>query len=146
MSLGLINRYLSTDAMKIIKTKEKEMSEPKTLKIDDVEYVRKDSLHKEAVKLDGMDYVCIRTYSAGVHCGYLKSRDGKEVELVNSRRLWYWSGASSLSQLAMEGVKSPDSCKFPCEVDKITLTECVEVISMTEEARKSIQGVEVWKQ
>ena len=121
------------------------MSEPKTLKIDDVEYVRKDSLHEEAEKLDGMEYVCIRTYSAGVHCGYLKSREGKEVELVNSRRLWYWDGAASLSQLAMEGVKSPDTCKFPCEVDKITLTECVEVINMTEVARKSIQGVKIWK-
>ena len=145
MSLGLIHRYLSTDAMKIIKTKEKEMSEPKTLKIDDVEYVRKDSLHKEAVKLDGMDYVCIRTYSAGVHCGYLKSRDGKEVELVNSRRLWYWDGAASLSQLAMEGVKTPSSCKFPCEVSNIIINDVCEVIEATEESKKSITEVTIWK-
>ncbi len=29
--------------------------------------------------------VIVRTYSAGVHFGYLKSRKGKEVELVKSR-------------------------------------------------------------
>ena len=122
------------------------MSKPETIKIDDIEYVRKGSEEENAKKLDGMNYVLIRTHSAGVHVGYLKSREGKEVVLLNSRRLWYWSGASSLSQLAMEGVKEPSKCKFPCEVSEITLTEAIEVITVTEEARENIAGVEVWKQ
>jgi len=122
------------------------VSKPETIKIDDIEYVRKGSEEENAKKLDGMNYVLIRTHSAGVHVGYLKSREGKEVVLLNSRRLWYWSGASSLSQLAMEGVKEPSKCKFPCEVSEITLTEAIEVITVTEEARENIAGVEVWKQ
>ena len=31
------------------------------------------------------DYVIVRTYSAGVFAGNLKSRNGKEVELENAR-------------------------------------------------------------
>jgi hypothetical protein len=64
----------------------------------------------------------------------------------NARRLWYWDGASSLSQLAMEGVKKPENCKFPCEVARIELTEAIEIIDCTEEAKQSIAGVPVWKQ
>lgn len=119
---------------------------PKTMKVDDVEYVRADAVTSPAEKLDGMEYVIVRTYSAGCFAGYLKSRKDKEVELVNARRLWYWDGASSLSQLAMEGVQKPENCKFPCEVDSIVLTEAIEVIKATETARLSIKGVNVWKQ
>jgi hypothetical protein len=91
-------------------------------------------------------YVIVRTYSAGVFAGYLYSREGREVVLKNARRLWYWSGASSLSQLAMEGVKRPNECKFPCEVDSVTLLEAIEILDVTENAKASIAGVPVWKQ
>jgi hypothetical protein len=91
-------------------------------------------------------YVIVRTYSAGVFAGTIESRNGKEVVMRNARRLWYWDGASSLSQLAMEGVKKPENCKFPCEVARIELTEAIEIIDCTEEAKQSIAGVPVWKQ
>ena len=116
-----------------------------TIKINDVEYVRKDNVNPVASKRDGMEYVICRTYSAGVHAGYLFVREGKEVTLVNSRRIWYWKGAASLSQLAVDGTSCPDECKFPCEVESITLTEVIEIISVTEKAMKSIQGVSIWK-
>ena len=90
-------------------------------------------------------YVMVRTYSAGVFVGYLKSREGKEVVLENARRIWYWSGAASLSQLAMEGTKNPDNCKFPCEVDEVLLTEVIEILNVTEKAKQSIADVPVWK-
>ena len=92
------------------------------------------------------DYVIVRTYSAGVFAGNLKSRNWKEVELENARRFWYWEGAASLSQMAMEGTSNPGGCKFPCEVKSITLTEAIEVIPCTEVAEKSIKGVPVWKE
>jgi len=125
------------------------MSKHEVIKIDDIEYVRKDSLqNKEAEKLDNMPYVCIRSYDAGCFCGYLKSEstDGRKVELVNSRRLWYWSGAASLSQLAMDGVNNPNLCKFPCEVISEKIMNVCENIIMTEKARISITEVPVWKQ
>ncbi len=107
-------------------------------------YVRKDSL-KKAEELDGMPYQVVRTHSAGVFAGYVESRNGQEVIIRKARRLWYWDGAASLSQLAEEGVKKPDSCKFPCEVDNVVVTQAIEILDCTERAKKSIQGVKVWQ-
>jgi hypothetical protein len=91
-----------------------------------------------------LPYVIVRTYLAGVFAGYLKSRKGQEGILLKARRLWYWKGAASLSQLAMEGVTCPDECKFPCEVDEITLTQIIEVLRVTEKAKDCIARVPVW--
>ena len=93
-----------------------------------------------------MKYVIVRTYSAGVFAGELESRNGQEVILLNARRLWYWDGASSLSQLAMEGTKKPNECKFPCEVDRVELLQAIEILDVTEIAKKSIKEVPIWKQ
>lgn len=91
-------------------------------------------------------YVIVRTYSAGAFAGTLESHNGREVTLSNARRLWYWDGAASLSQLAMEGVSKPQNCKFPIEVTEIILTEMIEIIPTTAQAKASIEGVPIWKQ
>ena len=90
-------------------------------------------------------YVIVRTYSAGVFAGNIESRKGKEVVLRNARRIWYWSGAASLSQLAMEGTSDPIYCKFPCEVDRVEVLEAIEIIDVTAKAEKSIREVPTWK-
>jgi hypothetical protein len=90
-------------------------------------------------------YSIIRTFSAGVFAGNLMHRKGKEVTLRNARRLWYWDGAASLSQLAMEGTSKPENCKFPIPVKEILLTEAIEIIAVTEKAKKSIESVPIWK-
>ena len=97
------------------------------------------------MKKEEMKYGIARTYSAGVFAGYLKSKKDREVVLVDARRLWYWSGAASLSQLAMEGVKKPDECKFPCEVEEVCLMEVIEILKVTKEAQQSIKNVPIWK-
>jgi hypothetical protein len=90
-------------------------------------------------------YVVVRTYSAGVFVGYLKARKGKEGTLTDARRIWYWSGAASLSQLAMEGVKNPGNCKFAIPVQEIDLTEIIEVLYTTPAAQANLKEVPVWK-
>ena len=92
-----------------------------------------------------LKYVIVRTLTAGVFAGHLVKRTGKEVVLKNARRLWYWTGAASLSQMAMKGTSSPQTCKFPCEVAEVTLTEAIEILPATEKARRSIRGVPTWK-
>ena len=114
--------------------------------IDGTTYVPKGSVSEPAEKIDGMPFVMIRTYSAGVHCGWLKKQEGKEAELLESIRIWKWSGAASLSQLAMEGTNNPSECKFGMPITtNHTLTEVIEVIEMTERAKQSIQNTESWK-
>jgi len=90
-------------------------------------------------------YVIVRTYSAGVFAGTFVSRRGQEVVLKNARRIWYWSGAASLSQLAMEGTKDPANCKFPCKVDRVELLQVIEILDVTKIAEKSIKEVPIWK-
>lgn len=96
-------------------------------------------------KIENLPYVIVRTNSAGVFAGYLKTRNGQEVVLNNARRIWYWDGAASLSQLAMEGTSKPENCKFPCEVDEVLLLEAIEILNVTEKAKTSIKSVKVWE-
>jgi len=93
---------------------------------------------------ENLKYVLVRTCSAGVFCGYLESRKDREVVLREARRIWYWEGAASLSELAMKGVSKPNECKFPCAVDRVELLETIEIIDISEEAKKSIENVPVW--
>ena len=86
----------------------------------------------------------VRTYSAGVFLGTVKERNGKEVLLTNARRIWYWDGAASLSQLANDGTKKPQNCKFPAPVAEVLLTEAIEIIPATEAAIASIAAVPEW--
>jgi hypothetical protein len=97
------------------------------------------------VKNENGRYVIVRTYSAGVFAGELQSRNGREVVMKNARRLFEWAGAASLSQLAMEGTKNPDECKFPCEVEFVELLEVIEILSVTKLAKQSIKEVEIWE-
>ena len=86
----------------------------------------------------------VRTYSAGVFYGVVDKRKGQEAVMRNARRLWYWDGAATLSQLAMEGTKAPQKCKFPCPVSRVELIQVIEILDTTEAARKSIEAVPVW--
>lgn len=113
--------------------------------INGIKYVQADCVSKPAESLNGLKYVIVRTYSAGVFAGYLKERNGQEVILLKARRLWQWAGAASLSQLAMEGTSDPGSCKFPVEVEKVELLQAIEILDVTEKARLSIKEVKVWK-
>lgn len=99
----------------------------------------------QAKTMKGKPYVIVRTYSAGVFAGYLDKRVGKEATVLNARRLWQWDGAASLSQLAVDGTKSPQNCKFPTEVSQVELTEVIEVLQVTEKARLSIASVPIWQ-
>jgi hypothetical protein len=119
--------------------------EPKTLKIDEVEYVRKDSIKTEAKKLDGMKYVVVRGYQSGVWAGYLQEQEGTKVVLVNARNIWYWKGAASLAQLSQEGFNSPKECKVTQEIPTFTMLDANTVIEFTEEARQVVANTPVWK-
>lgn len=90
-------------------------------------------------------FCIIRCNRAGVFFAKVRKLDGDVAELTEVRRLWYWDGAASLSQLAMEGVKRPGNCKFTVTVPAMTVLGVIEVIPCTDEAVESIKGVPVWK-
>ena len=124
----------------------------KEITIDGIKYVPKSSVKQptkafKPVSSKGKEYVIVRTYSAGVFAGLIdrKQIKGKVGRVYNARRIWYWDGANSLSQLAMEGTKKPENCKFPMVVPYVDLTEIIEILPCSKEAKESIEGVPEWK-
>ena len=89
--------------------------------------------------------VIIRADRAGVFFGTLKEKNGSEVTLTNVRRLWYWDGAASISQMAVDGVANPDDCKFTVTVPEAVVLGVIEIIPCADKAIKSIEGVKAWK-
>jgi hypothetical protein len=120
------------------------MSKPSTIRIDDVEYVRADSVKSAPTA----DISIVRCDRAGVFFGKVESFDEKTLvaTISNARRVWYWSGAASLSQLAIDGTSKPSECKFPEALSMIKVSEVLEVIPCTEKAVKSLNSVKAWKQ
>lgn len=118
------------------------------IEINGEAYIKKGSENKIAYNSDGKKYQIVRTYSAGVFAGYVESEktEGGSTQMVlrNARRLWSWAGAASLSELSTSGTAKPNDCKFPCVVDRVELKQVIEVLDVTEKAKKSIDGVKVW--
>jgi len=120
--------------------------------LNGVVYVPKGTVNEiqMASMVDGLKAVLIRSYAAGVHFGYLKDEKfteaGKVVTLVNTRRVWYWDGAASLSQMAVEGVNKPDNCKFSMVVPENEIVNVIETIPLTEKAIDNLFKIKVWKQ
>jgi hypothetical protein len=83
-------------------------------------------------------HVLIRTYSAGVHFGTMQSRNGREVTLTNARRIWSWTGANTLSEIALRGVGS--GSKVSDAVPSITLTEAIEIVPLSPDAIANLGG------
>lgn len=89
--------------------------------------------------------VIIRADRAGVFFGTIVRKDGNEVELKDCRRIWYWDGSASISELAVHGTRKPAQCKFSVTVENITILGVIEIIPCTEKAIESIESVPVWR-
>lgn len=117
------------------------MSNRETITVDGIEYVRADSVGRPLT--DGR--VIVRGDRSGVFYGTLESRTGTEVKLTDCRRIWYWAGAASISELALTGPKRPDECKFPDAVAEHEILDAIEVIPCTEAAAAIINDVPPWR-
>ena len=92
-----------------------------------------------------LEYCVVRGDRSGVFAGEVESKNGQDIILRNVRRLWYWNGACSISEIAKYGVKYPDDCKFTVTLDKIEILDAIEIIPCTKEAENCIKGVKEWK-
>ena len=119
------------------------MFAPETISVDNVKYVREDSVKKSqlASSATGLPVVIVRSQSAGVFFGHLVEQKERVVKMNHCRRLWYWSGAFSLSEMAAYGVSKPKACKFSCFVDTHLVLDAVEIIFVTSAAADIIHAV-----
>jgi hypothetical protein len=90
--------------------------------------------------------VLIRSYASGVHFGTLESEEftpsGKVVKLLNSRRIHYWQGAASLSQIATDGIQKG---RVAVVLPLIEVVNVIETIPLSESAIDNLEKQPVWK-
>ena len=118
----------------------------KDITIDGVIYAPKSSLKSTVKRGAGEQYCMVRTYSAGVFCGWIdptKTVDGRNT-VKKAKRIHYWSKAASLSELAKRGTNAPEDCRVPMPVTIVYLENIIETIPMTEKAIKTIEAIPVW--
>lgn len=87
----------------------------------------------------------VRGKDSGVFFGEIAERNGQEVLMKNVRRLWYWDGAASISQLAKEGTVRPENCKFTVTVDEVQVLDAIEIDKCSDKAVENIKAVAEWK-
>jgi len=125
------------------------MNKPETIKIDEIEYVRKDAIQQNAENLDGMERCIIRSYGAGVFLGYVAEQkselNGVNVILKKAKRIHYWDGACSLTQLAKDGTKASSNCRITEPVDSQFIANVIEIIPVTDKASRNLDEVKIWK-
>jgi hypothetical protein len=90
-------------------------------------------------------HVIVRADKAGVFFGVLTAKNDLEVQLTNVRKLYYWSGANAIEQLALEGVKNPEKCQFTVVNEEATVSNYIQIITCTDEAIENLNAVPVWK-
>lgn len=88
--------------------------------------------------------VLVRGVQSGAYFGELVSQDKQEVEMKNVRNLWKWVGANTLLDLAENGAREVNNCRFSNMVDSIVLTDICEIIPCSDKAIKNIEEVSEW--
>lgn len=88
------------------------MSKPETMMIDDVKYVRADSVSSEPKKLDGMDYCIVRSKDQGVMCGYVESINGRTVKLHQARQIYRYDSTFVLPDVAEHGMRNVEKAQL----------------------------------
>ncbi len=91
----------------------------------------------------GSEYVIVRSDKAGVFIGILHSLSGTTAVLNKCRRVWYWKGAASVSQLAKDGTDNKES-KISVETDDHLVLGICEVVPCTKRASEKILSIKPW--
>lgn len=91
----------------------------------------------------------VRSYASGVHFGEVIDEfftaAGKVVILKDSRRIHYWSGAASLTQIANDGIKNKDSSRLTQILPEIEVVNVCETIPISEKAIKQLESHPIWQ-
>jgi hypothetical protein len=97
------------------------------------------------MKTNKNQYYIVRAKDAGVFFSKIEEASHDELTMTDVRKIWYWSGACAVEQLAMDGTTNPNKCKLTVIVPAITIADPIQIIPCTEKATKSLAGVAIWQ-
>ena len=80
----------------------------------------------------------------GVHIGVLKEYDfnTRHAVLEQTRRIWSWEGAFTLSEVSINGVSGG---KLSVEIESNTISQVEEILPVTGKAEKNLREFKVFK-
>lgn len=84
----------------------------------------------------------VRSCNAGVYFGIVTKVDGETVRMENVRNIWSWEGASCLSQMANDGIRSG---KVSPVVSSMVLNGCCQIIPCTEKSIENLENIKIWE-
>lgn len=85
--------------------------------------------------------VLVRSYDAGVYFGTLTRVEGETCRLENVRNIWRWTGANSLSDIALNGISGD---KVAPEVSSMVLNRVCQILPLTDKAINNLESQPVW--
>ena len=125
------------------------MSKQNTIHINEVEYIRADSVRPETVEFTGEETlasrmigkkVLVRSRNEGINAGIVVLADESGVELRDCRRIWYHrpkdTSLSWYEGVAMSGIS--DTSKVSGTVDRKIIIEDYSMTEVTDDAFDTI--------
>ena len=88
--------------------------------------------------------VIARIDRAGVFMGTLSHIDNDIIRLTDVRRIYYWRGALSVTDMAANGIASGKVTK-PCEIVEFNRSALVELNQCSEAAINRIKAIDAWE-
>ena len=88
--------------------------------------------------------IIARIERAGVFHGTLDYIDGEIIRMKDVRRIYYWNGALSVTDIAAVGITG-GKVTVPVSTVEFMSDKIVELNECSDEATKSIEAIKPWK-
>ena len=102
------------------------------------------TIKKKIKSKDKQKYI-VRCDRAGVFFGEIKSKSKDTITMTNVQKVFYWSGACAIEELAKEGSTEPNNCKLTVIIDEMIIANPIQIISCTKKATKQLNSITIWK-
>lgn len=95
---------------------------------------------------DPSRFYIIRADKAGVFIGKIKHADGTTLQVSNLRRLYRWSGALDVTQIAANGVSGENKFSVQFGDDDLSVIyNVIECHPVSDKALETINNIKAWK-
>ena len=88
--------------------------------------------------------IIARIDRAGVFHGTLAAKDAETTTMTDVRRIYYWQGALSVTDMSVTGLNA-GKVTVPAKCVEFETAKVLELLECTDEANRSIEGIEPWK-
>ena len=89
-------------------------------------------------------YVIVRSHLAGIFFGILTNKENDELTLSKARKIFYFSGAYTVEDIAVQGPLNIDKCKITVEVEEIVISKFEQILPCTQESITQIKNIPIW--